>query len=95
LAPTARRDRQLNESLNQTCLAIGSLTDSIATTSCIVADATSEQAFSLEETSSSVNELASIAEGNTEHARQVQTKMVETRKVIGSVSKYLDSLTTP
>lgn len=57
-----------------------------------LAEGTAQQASSIEETSSTMEEMASMTRGNAEHANQAKDMMVEAQEIVRKVEKHMDDM---
>jgi methyl-accepting chemotaxis protein len=78
----------LNESSSQ----LASASSQVSAGSQSLAEGASEQAAGLEESSASMEEMASMTKLNSENAREANTLMRETRRVIDEASHTMDGL---
>ena len=80
------------DTLNEGSEQIKSATAQVAQGAEVLASATSHEAASIEETSSTVEELASMTQRNAEHARETDRLMGETRTTVTQAGASMRSL---
>lgn len=66
----------------------------VATEASVVAEVTSREAASIEETSATVEELSSMTQRNADHARETDRLMSETRTTVDQTNRSMQSLFT-
>lgn len=83
----------LVEAVNAMCARMGEAVGRSMEMSGNLAGATAQQAASVEETSSSLEEMASMTRQNAEHANQANRLMMEAAEVVGNANKAMVELT--
>ncbi|MCP3939981.1 MAG: hypothetical protein GY710_00670 [Desulfobacteraceae bacterium] len=91
-----RIGRTLNEitlSLNSGANQVNDGSDAIASSSTFLADGASSQAASIEETSSTLTELASMTDNNAQNAKQTNVLMQDVEAVVTSTNTSMENFT--
>ncbi|MDQ5984906.1 MAG: hypothetical protein CSYNP_03445 [Syntrophus sp. SKADARSKE-3] len=85
--------RNLNRVISGLALSYEEVSDAsaqVATTSQVLAEGASEQASSLQETSSSLEKLAFMTRQNADHAHQAKEMMLESQRIVGNVQGHME-----
>jgi methyl-accepting chemotaxis protein len=84
---------QVIEGLSEGAGQVAAASDQVSSSSQSLAQGASEQAASLEETSASLEEMASMVRTNADHARQADTLMADTTRVVDEANTSMTQLT--
>jgi methyl-accepting chemotaxis protein len=89
---TARELRRVAVEMMEGSRQVATAADQVASASQSLAQGTSEQAATLEETSSSATEITAITRKNAENTRSVNGLMVETSQLVNDANHNLDQM---
>ncbi|MDD5167471.1 MAG: methyl-accepting chemotaxis protein, partial [Syntrophales bacterium] len=85
---------QISSGLNDTADQVASASVDVSSASKSLVEGASRQQTSLEETSSSLEELATMTKQNADSASHVQIMMFKARKIVEKVNSHMDDMTT-
>ena len=87
----------LNQAINeltQTSDRVMGASRQVSSTSQLLADGASQQSAAIEETSSALEEMATMTNKNAENARQADMLMTDVKKVVSSANETMEQLTS-
>lgn len=84
--------QQIADELMASTREINSASTLVSTATETLADGASSQAVAIEETSSSLEQMAAMTTGNADHAGQAKNLMAETRAIVTKVNKHMDNM---
>jgi len=85
---------QMIEGMNAGAEGVAAAAGQVSTTSYALAQGASQQAATLEETTSSLEEMASMSRNNADHAQEADTLMGETARVMDTANTSMSRLTS-
>jgi methyl-accepting chemotaxis protein len=84
--------QQIVDALMESAGEINTVSTLVSTATETLADGASSQAAAIEETSSSLEQMATMTTGNADHANQAKNLMAETRAIVTKVNEHMNNM---